>query len=290
MRHAHKHARSRTRSVLRTACTLVLAAASVVGLGLPAQAAPNADNTGVPAGKTLKVHNGDLTITTAGAVIDGLDIRGFVRVKAPDVTIKNSIVRGAPISGNMSLVQASSTGLIIQDSELNPTTRSPYINGIVGKSFTLRRVDIHHVVDSVHLTGGAVRVEASWLHDNLHYATDPNHSNGTHDDSIQIQAGSGITIVGNTIEHANNAAVMITQNIGKVANVTFANNRTGGGACTINVTESGKGAILGLAIRDNVFSRDTVHPNCAILAPTTTKIATSGNVYTDGKAVYVSKG
>jgi hypothetical protein len=309
MRHADTHAPSRTRSVLRAVGSVAVAASAVVALALPAQAAPttsartlalptavgpvvkpDTNNTGVPAGKTLKVHQGDLTITTAGAVVDGLDIRGFVRVKAANVTIKNSIVRGRPISGTMSLVQASSTGLIIQDTELTPTQWSPYINGIVGKSFTLKRVDIHHVVDQVHLTGGAVRVESSWLHDNLHYATDPNHSDGTHDDSIQIQAGSGIVIVNNTIQHANNAGVMITQDTGTVSNVTFANNFADGGACTINVAEKGRGPILGLAIRDNRFGRDTRYRNCAILAPTTTKIATSGNLYTDGQAVTVSKG
>jgi hypothetical protein len=251
---------------------------------------PGPNNTGVPAGKSLKVHDGDLTITTAGTVIDGLDIRGFVRVKAPNVTIKNSIVRGAPIKGNMSLVQASSTGLVIQDSELTPTQKSPYINGIVGKGFTLKRVDIHHVVDQVHLTGGGVRVEASWLHDNLHYAKDPNHSDGSHDDSIQIQAGSGIVIVNNTIEDANNAGVMITQDTGKVSNVTFADNHADGGACTINVAEKGKGSIKGLSIVENTFGRDTRHKNCAILAPTTTKVAADDNFYTDGKPVAVSKG
>jgi hypothetical protein len=309
VRHAHKHATSRTRSALRTISSVVLAASALVALTLPAQAAhatsartlalpmavgpvvkPDANNTGVPAGKVLKVHQGDLTITTAGTVIDGLDIRGFVRVKAANVTIKNSIVRGKPISGNMSLVQASSTGLVIQDTELNPTYRSPYINGIVGKAFTLKRVDIHHVVDQVHLTGGAVRIESSWLHDNLHYATDPNHSDGTHDDSVQIKAGSGIVIVNNTIQHANNAGIMITQDTGTVSNVTIANNFADGGACTINVAEKGRGPILGLAIRENRFGRDTRHWNCAILAPTTTKIATAANYYTDGQPVYVKKG
>ena len=55
---------------------------------------PNADNTGVPAGTVLTVYNGDLTITTAGATYSGLDIHGYLRIQAPNVTVKNSIIRG----------------------------------------------------------------------------------------------------------------------------------------------------------------------------------------------------
>ena len=43
---------------------------------------PSAMTTGVPAGTRLKVHRGDLVITKAGTHLDGLDIHGFVVVKA----------------------------------------------------------------------------------------------------------------------------------------------------------------------------------------------------------------
>src|SRR5471032_2131868 len=55
---------------------------------------PGPGNTGVPAGTALKVMDGNLTITTAGATYSGLDIHGFVSVQAPDVTIKDSVIRG----------------------------------------------------------------------------------------------------------------------------------------------------------------------------------------------------
>src|SRR5207237_8813035 len=55
---------------------------------------PGPNNTGVPAGTTLTVFNGDLTIDTAGATYSNLDIHGYVKVNAPNVTIKNSIIRG----------------------------------------------------------------------------------------------------------------------------------------------------------------------------------------------------
>ena len=40
----------------------------------------DATNTGVPAGVTLTPHNGDLVVTTAGAVISGLSITGTVLI------------------------------------------------------------------------------------------------------------------------------------------------------------------------------------------------------------------
>src|SRR5690242_11944876 len=65
------------------------------GPGAPTGAGgrPGPGNTGVPAGTTLTRHDGNLVITKAGAVYDRLDIHGFVIVKAPDVTIRRSVIR-----------------------------------------------------------------------------------------------------------------------------------------------------------------------------------------------------
>src|ERR1700712_329396 len=66
---------------------------------------PGATNTGVPVGTRLTVVNGDLNVTKNGTVIDSMDIHGFVKINANNVTIKRSIVRGgAPSSVNSALV------------------------------------------------------------------------------------------------------------------------------------------------------------------------------------------
>ena len=244
----------------------------------------------------LRVHEGDLTITTPGAVIDSMDIRGFVRVKAPDVTIKNSIIRGKPgLTSYMSLIQAGDLGprLTVVDSELVAADPSPFVDGIVGKRFTLRRVNIHGVIDQVKITGDDVLIEDSWLHGNLHYLQDPNYGNTpTHDDNIQIQRGNNITVRNTTLESAHNAAVQITQDSGDVANVTFTANRANGGACTINVAEKNHGPIANLVVTDNVFGLNTRIARCAILLPSTTRALATirGNSFTDGSAVAVSDG
>ncbi|MBF0672783.1 MAG: right-handed parallel beta-helix repeat-containing protein [Salinibacterium sp.] len=250
----------------------------------PARPTSNAASVGVPAGTSLAVHAGDLTIATPGAVIDGLDIRGFVRVEAPNVTIKNSVIRGRATDGNAILLYAgsgTSAGLRVIDSEIAPTHKTSRTNGVYGYGFTLTRVDIHHVIDGVHIFGDDVTISDSRLRDNLHYANDPAHGDGpSHDDSIQIQQGRNIHIVGNTISGAHNAAVQITQDRGRVGNVTIKDNHISGGGCSINVAEKGKGAIAGLTIEGNVFGKSRF--NCNMLVPPTTKLVNVANTTLEG--------
>ena len=73
---------------------------------------------------------------------------------------------------------------------MNPT---PYVNGInVNQSGTIRRANISGTVDGIMIYGDGVRVENSYLHDFVHYLNDPNWGGGpSHDDAIQVQAGTG---------------------------------------------------------------------------------------------------
>lgn len=260
----------------------------------PSSGTPGSGNTGVPAGTKLTVHNGDLNITTAGTVINGLDIRGLVKISAPNVTIKNSVIRGKKLTGVAPLINnlGGHAGLKISDTELFPSTASPYAMGIYGYNFTATRVNIHGVIDSIHLTGGNVSIDRSWLHDNLHYAKDPNHGGSpSHDDSIQIQKGSNISVTNSNISGAFNSGIQITQDTGRVSNFTFTGNYANGGGCTVNIAEKSYGPVLGVKIADNKFGRDTKVSNCAVIAKTTTKIDLARNFYTpDGAAVVVRKG
>lgn len=274
----------------------VRATVAVVGYTVPAQAAvstPGPATTGVPAGTDLRVHEGDLTITEPGTVIDGLDIRGFVRIKADDVTIRNTIVRGREFNENMHLVQASNgtKRVRIVDSELAAAHPTPYIKGIVGADFTLERVDIHSVVDQVSITGDNVTITDSWLHDNLYFEKDPNY-NGTptHDDNIQVSVGRNLRFERNRLEDTHNAAVMITQDRGDVGNVVFSGNWVDGGACSVNIAEKSYGPLAGLVFTNNQFGTATRHERCAILKPTTTPMTEHGNTFVDGHPFAISRG
>ncbi|TFD06019.1 hypothetical protein E3T29_12070 [Cryobacterium sp. TMT1-66-1] len=307
--HAVRLERTRTRRSSSTRTPTLVAAATLAillplaGLAAPAQAATggvvriataSAGSTGVPSGTTLKVHSGDLNITKAGTVISGLDIRGLVKINAINVTIKNSIIRGRSLSAPAALINnlGGRSGLKIIDSELYPSKPSPDINGIYGYNFTATRLDIHGVIDAVHITGSNVTIADSWLHGNLHYASDPNQGGKpSHDDSIQIQKGSNITVYGSTLSGSHNAGVQITQDTGDVSNFSFKNNFADGGACTINVAQKSYGPIYGTVITDNKFGRNTKVVNCAIISPSTTKISTARNYYTpDSTTVSVHAG
>jgi hypothetical protein len=242
------------------------------------------------------VHDGDLTITTPGTVIDGLDIRGFVRVKAANVVIRNSIIRGpaTPLTAPMSLVQSDAgpgTNLLIQDSEIYAQAPSRFVDGIVGMGFTLRRVDIHTVIDQVKIIGDNVTVDASYLHGNLFYPADGTNIE-SHDDNVQVAIGANITVVNSTLIDSTNAAVMITQDRGSVTGFTFRGNSADNGACTINVAEKTYGPPPGLSITNSVFGTGQRHNRCAIVMTSTTKAAATitGNTFTDGSTVTVSSG
>ncbi|MDJ0337985.1 hypothetical protein [Cryobacterium sp. PH31-O1] len=282
-----------TLAVLLPLAGLAAPAQAVTG-GMVRTATASAGTTGVPTGTTLKVHNGDLNITKAGTVISGLDIRGLVKINAINVTIKNSIIRGRSVSAPAALVNnlGGRSGLKIIDSELYPSKPSPDINGIYGYNFTLTRVDIHGVIDGVHVTGSNVTIANSWLHGNLHYTSDPNQGGKpSHDDSIQIQKGSNIKVYGSTLSGSHNAGVQITQDTGDVSSFSFTGNFADGGACTINVAQKSYGPIYGAVVTDNKFGRNTKVANCAIISPSTTKISTARNYYTpDSKTVTVHAG
>ena len=252
---------------------------------------PGAHNTGVPAGTQLRVHRGDLVITRPGTVIDGLDIHGYVDVRAKDVTIRNSIIRGGAAGGQDSLVRSASDGasLTITDSELAPNVRHPNIDGLRGWNINAQRLNIHHVIDTAHFWGsGNVQLRDSWIHDNLHYANDPNWGGKpSHDDNIQIQSGSGYWITGNRIEGSMNAGIMITQDAGRTANIMIRDNFLDGGGCTINAHDKGKGQFQNIDIRDNVFGTSSAF-GCQLIH-TAGDITFTNNSMVDGSQPRVNR-
>ncbi|WP_028047327.1 PKD domain-containing protein [Cellulomonas sp. URHE0023] len=250
---------------------------------------PGADNTGVPNGTVInKVVDGNVTITTDGTVIDGWDIRGYVSVRAKNVVIRNSYIRGAavPEANDLVRVQNDAYSVTIEDSTLVAQTMSPNVDGVKGWNFTLRRVEISNVIDTVHIHGPNVLVEDSWLHDNAHYYNDPNWNGGpSHSDSVQIQGGANITVRHSTITGAKNAAFMVTQGAAPVTNLSIADNYLDGGACTINISAATYGSPAGMSVANNVFGRGMQYAGCAVRIPTDYALDLRGNTYDDGAIV-----
>jgi len=254
----------------------------------PAPVRPSASNTGVPAGTKLTVYNGDLTITTPNTVIDSMDIRGFVVVKAANVTIKRSIIRGgttAPTAskGLLSIVAAGASGYLIQDVTLLPQISTPNIDAIkVNQPGTFDRINSSGTVDGMVIYGDGVTVQNSFIHDEAHFEVDPNQGGGpSHDDNIQVQAGHNITIVNNTLQGAYNAAVMITQDSGVTQNLSINNNWIDGGGCSLNYGSKGSYK-TGMQANNNRFGRNQRVAGCAIIHnAAVSDLNPQGNVWDD---------
>lgn len=271
---------------------------SVTGTAAPGNGATDtgesgtdeADSTsiGVPAGTTMaKVVNGNVTVTVDNTVIDRWDIRGYVSIKAKNVVIRNSYIRGTatPAKNDLLRVQSDAYSVTVENSTLKASTRTPDQDGVKGWNFTLRRVDISNVVDPVHIHGSNVLIENSRLHDNAHFLEDPNWG-GTpsHSDSIQLQKGSNITIRNNQISGAGNAALMLTQDAGTVSNVTLTGNHIDGGACSINIKKTTT-APKSVTIANNTFGRGQIYKNCAVRVPTDFSLDMRSNLWVDGGTV-----
>ena len=243
---------------------------------------PGPSNTGVPAGTALTVYNGDLTITTAGATYSGLDVHGFVMVEAPNVTIKDSIIRGGVAPNDIGLVNDtdnSATNFLIEDSELVPMDPSVQIDGIKGWNYTALRLNIHGTTDGAKMYGPNATMEDSFIHGLVTYAHDPDQGgNESHNDGVQILSGSNLKIIDNTIEGGTNTAVMITQDHGTTNGVLIDSNWLSGGACTINMTPKPLGSLNAITVTNNIFTDDSTN-HCPILDTTQTNLTTSGNVF-----------
>jgi len=269
----------------------VVGTAAATGTGSGSDTTPGTtDSTsiGVPKGTTMvKTVKGNLTITEDDTVIDRWDIHGYVTVKAKNVVIRNSYIRGTdtPAKNDLLRVQGDSYSVLVENSTLKASTRTPDQDGVKGWNFTLRRVDISDVVDPVHIHGSNVVVEYSRLHDNAHFLEDPNWG-GTpsHSDSIQLQKGTNITIRNNQISGAGNAALMLTQDAGAVSNLKVTGNTIDGGACSINIKKQ-TNAPKYVTIADNTFGRGQIYKNCAVRVPTAYSLDMHDNTWVDGGTV-----
>ncbi len=249
--------------------------------------APTAETTGVPDGTTLRtltpqtvpypsdtLSAGRLLVSTPGAIYDGWRFNDLVEVRAPGVVFRNSLFAGPgrPTSdiGLLSVrndrpPHSPPPSALVETSSFIPRLAGIRADGVRGSNFTLDRVEITGTVDGVHIFGapggndpdaGNVRITGSWIHDLVHLK-DGSHPDGSHNDGIQVVAGRNIVIEGNRFDGAiYNAALMVTQKWGPVADLALRGNILGGGVCTINVYDGGAG-IEGLDITGNTFLRGT---------------------------------
>lgn len=184
---------------------------------------PDATNTGVPAGTTLTVVNGDLEVTQAGTVIDGKDIRGCVSIRAPHVTIRRSRITCTNFYVVANFKSYYSAGsLVIEDSELD--CKNTGGTGVGDYGVTARRLNIHNCENGFDIDN-TFTVQDSYIHDL--YEGPEGHADG-----IQLAGGAHITITHNTIFNPNGTSAIIS-NPRSNSDVLVANNLMAGGSYTL---------------------------------------------------------
>ena len=254
---------------------------------------PTASSTGVPKGTKLRVHKGDIIVTKSGTRIDSLDVRGFIFIKAPNVTITRSVIRGRANPGKaVGLVtNYGYKNLVVQDSLLKADQQSVYVDGLKGWNFTARRVHIVGNVDSIKIHGNNARIEDSLLEETTWFAKDPYQKGGpTHNDNIQVMRGKNVKIIGNTIRGAQNFAILGSANIGNTSGLTIEGNWLDGGHCTVKL-QSLKSFKLKATLADNKFGPNRAVSYCAVQAEPQVSYKARNNVSEQtGKPIKIYRG
>lgn len=250
---------------------------------------PDATNTGVPPGTPLTTVSGDLVIDQDNAVVEGKDVHGFVIIKASHVVFRKSMVRGRSTGSNGAGIDVQSgNDILIEDVEVGIDQPSVYLDGVWADNTTVRRANIHGSVDGMKV-GSHASVEYSYIHDVVSFASDPNQGGGpTHNDAIQILAGTDIHLLGNAliVGKDQNAGLQVTQDFGAVTNLLVEGNFANGGGCTFNLSHKGA-ASLAVTTHDNRFGRNSFY-DCPVLKSTQTTLTSTGDVWDDdGTAVPV---
>ncbi|WP_432486607.1 hypothetical protein [Kineococcus sp. SYSU DK018] len=245
-------------------------------LGIPA-GWPNADTTGVPAGKVLQPV-GDVLVTTPGTVLDGLDM-GCLTVRATDVVVRNSRVTCAD-DRLLAVSLSGAKGFVMEDSEIDGANGAAEV-AIGWGGYTLRRVEVRGTQDGPRL-GYDVTIVDSWVHG---LVRDPD----VHTDAMQSTTGARILVRHNTLDPRTpgvddflNAAVQLGTETGnqELRTAVFENNYFNGGTFSVNVSCTARftGSVV---FRNNTFGRGGKYG--PIIAPA--GVTFTGNTWVDTGAV-----
>lgn len=179
---------------------------------------PDAATTGVLPGVPRTDFNsrsttGTVELTTDNQTYENLDFWGDIRlVGASNNVFKNCFFHGGighPPSNRGCVYMFNSddhSGAEFWDCTFSAQSPSYYRDGIVGNKYEAHRCHSYNVNDgfgAYAAQGGdgvcGVGIFDSYVHDLVFWSQDPAHTDGTHNDCIQYQGGSGLQILGNNL-------------------------------------------------------------------------------------------
>jgi hypothetical protein len=194
----------------------------------------------------LKVHNGDLTVTTNGAVVQNLEIRGQLLIKASNVHVRNVRVYGSSVW--VVKIEGSAT---LENMDIGHPSHLA-LGGIVGGPVTGRNLDIHDVEDGIKLAS-----DSYFENVHIHHLDSPQAK--PHSDAVQVQGATTNAEIRNSILDARgpdgvgNAAIIIKSDFGKISNIRLVGNSFDGGNYMTYIRDGGFGMPTNVTFEDNSF-------------------------------------
>ena len=253
---------------------------------------PSGSSTGVPAGTVLKAVSGDYTVSTAGAVVSGLDISGSLTVTAANVTVKNTRVRCIGVSSFC--VSLEGTNTVFTDGEIGGGANGATFNnsaigvwmggsGGTATDHQVLRTNIHHVMQGPRMDGDSTLADS--------YVHDMSTASGVHSESIYFSAGSNMVLRHNTLGPGNTSNVWFDAQGGPAVsavtitgNYLFATGLGGGQQPSWGIGLKTGGAVNNtVTVTSNVF--DTGPWQVAPVTQSYPWATFSGNTYTNGTTV-----
>jgi hypothetical protein len=246
--------------------------------GYPAM--PDASCTGWQhTGVRLTPYTGPMMITTPGTVIDARDVRGTLLIRADDVTITRSRVRGHIDTG-----YGDHRGILIRDVEVDAGNDDGFLAAIGSSGFACTRCNVHNAGQGFNITSD-VTIQDSYVHDLF-------GQEDSHNEPIVSNGGGGFTIVHNELVGSFNSAttgggmsasLALYGDSGPIHDVLVRHNRfslgDGGSYCVYAGSVPDKPHPLAHNTRflENRFSR--VQPDCGRHGPASSYDDANGNVW-----------
>ena len=249
------------------------------GDGLPIESErPNASNTGVPAGTSLRSWTGGSALADSGVILEGYSFPAlpggsYYRLTGSNVTLRNCRL---------------ASGLLIQLAKNVRVERCEILGGVSvsgAVDVVLNRNNVHGSGDDlVHVTSDTARTRnvtfsSNFLHDAMPRC-------GAHADGIQVRGVDTLSLVNNAIDmgqwrqvcglDALNSAVFLEEANGGNTRVVLDGNFLNGGGYTLRV---GRSALV--RIVRNRFGRDEGYGLALVTAQPGAIVEAVGNVRDD---------
>ncbi len=230
---------------------------------------PDATNTGVPAGTTLKSQTNDINVTTPGTTIKDVALEGSISVEANNTTIEDTNVTVNGTQGGCSgscggrgiWIKPGVTGTVIQNvachgGALSGSNVTQYCIMSNNSTTTIKQLYAYNCTECL---AGPMNLSNSFINESG--ATIPQE----HYEDIYYGGGGGPLIVNhNTMlnQQGQTAVVFASVDFGNQTTLTITNNLMAGGGYMIYGGGSGSGGkVVGpVTISGNRFSRE-FYPN-----------------------------